>query len=119
MSPFVSIFLSIVFSVAGQLMLKEGMNRLKQAQASGSLIVRIVLSPWVIVGMLVYGFGTLFWILALSKLDLSLAYPFGSLSYVGIIIGSYLFFKEKLTRGRLIGIAIIVAGILIIGQSQG
>jgi drug/metabolite transporter (DMT)-like permease len=74
-------------------------------------------SPWVIGGLVVYGLGVLNWLMALSRLELSYVYPFASLSYVGIIIGSYFLFKEKLSRLRLIGIFIIIVGVLITSQS--
>jgi len=117
MSPFLAIFFSIICGVASQLMLKHGMNELRLRPLDGSFILRIASEPWVIFGLLVYACGTLFWIIALSRLELSFVYPFGSLTYIGIVAGSYLLFKERITRTRLLGIVIIIAGLLIISQS--
>lgn len=77
----------------------------------------IVTSPWVIGGLLVYGSGVMFWLLALSNFELSYVYPFASLSYIGIIIGSSLIFKEKMNAMRIVGVAVIIAGVLITSQS--
>lgn len=112
MSPFVFIALSTVFGISGQLSLKHGMSR--GAKAGGTTL-QTMLSPWVIGGLGVYGFGVIFWLLALSHLELSYAYPFASLSYIGIILGSYVLFKERITWMRVVGITVIISGVLIIG----
>src|SRR5262245_13637341 len=116
MSPFIFIGFSTVFGICGQLSLKRGMSVMGGASGS-SLIRRVATSPWVIGGLLTYGTGVIFWLLALSHLDISYAYPFASLSYIGIIIGSYFLFKERLTWARILGIAVIIAGVLIAGLS--
>lgn len=114
MSPFVFIAFSTVFGICGQLSLKRGMST---DNGSSNLIKRMLTSPWVIGGLMVYGFGVIFWLMAMSRFELSYVYPFASLSYVGIIIGSYFIFKEKLSAMRLVGIAIIIIGVLITSQS--
>lgn len=116
---FALILISTLCSVFGQLTLKSGMQRIARLQASSSVIVQIVTSPWVIVGLGIYGCGVLFWLMALSRLDVSFVYPFASLSYVGIIIGSHFLFKEHISRSRLIGILVIIAGVSVIGLSAG
>jgi multidrug transporter EmrE-like cation transporter len=77
----------------------------------------MVTSPWVIGGLAVYGVGVISWLFALSHLELSYAYPFSSLGYVGIILGSYFLFKERISAIRLVGIGVIILGLLIISQS--
>jgi multidrug transporter EmrE-like cation transporter len=115
MPTFVFIIFSTLFGIGGQLSLKQGMSHMHDSKKG--LIGYMLTSPWVIGGLLVYGFGVIFWLLTLSRLEISYAYPFASLSYVGIIIGSYFIFKEKITPLRLLGIAVIIAGVLITSQS--
>jgi multidrug transporter EmrE-like cation transporter len=118
MSPFVFIAFSTVFGICGQLMLKHGMSRMGgAATVGGSLIRNIVTSPWVVGGLVVYGLGVINWLLALSHLELSYAYPFASLSYIGIIVGSYFIFKERITLLRVAGIAVIIIGVLVTSLS--
>ena len=118
MSPFVVIACSTVFGICGQLMLKHGMSRMGgAATVGGSLIRKIVTSPWVIGGLVVYGLGVINWLMALSHLELSYAYPFASLSYIGIIVGSYFIFKERITLLRVAGIAVIIIGVLVTSLS--
>jgi multidrug transporter EmrE-like cation transporter len=118
MSPFVFIAFSTVFGICGQLLLKHGMSRMGGvATVGGSLIRNIVTSPWVVGGLFVYGLGVINWLLALSYLELSYAYPFASLSYIGIIIGSFFIFKERITLLRVVGIAVIITGVLVTSLS--
>lgn len=114
MSPFVFIAFSTIFGVTGQLSLKRGMSA---ENSHTNLILKMITSPWVIGGLVIYGLGVIFWLMAMSRFEISYIYPFASLSYVGIVIGSYLVFKERLTRMRLLGIAIIILGVIITSQS--
>jgi multidrug transporter EmrE-like cation transporter len=116
MSPFVFVAFSTIFGICGQLLLKNGMTRIG-VRSGTSFLLGIVKSPWVVGGLLVYGTGVIFWMLALSYFEISYIYPFASLSYIGIILGSYFIFKEHLSVMRLIGIAVIIAGVLITSQS--
>ncbi len=61
------------------------------------------------------GFGFLFWLVALSYLEVSFVYPFASLSYVGVMLGSHALFRENISRARLLGIGIIIIGVVIVG----
>lgn len=113
MSPFIFIAISTVCGVCGQLALKRGMG----GMSGDSMLIRMATSPWVVGGLLVYGTGVIFWLLALSSFELSYVYPFASLSYIGIILGSYFIFKERINALRVVGIAIIILGVLITSQT--
>ncbi len=117
MPPLVFIAFSTVFGICGQLILKHGMSRMGDVADGGRLIRRIITSPWVIAGLVVYGVGVINWLLALSHLELSYVYPFASLSYIGIIIGSHFIFKERFSLLRVAGIAVIILGVLVTSLS--
>lgn len=117
MSPFIYVALSTVFGITGQLLLKRGMGRMGQLTPGVGMIKNIILSPWVVGGLFIYGVGVLNWMLALSSFELSYVYPFASLGYVGIIIGSYFIFRERINMMRLMGIGVIIAGVLISSRS--
>lgn len=117
MSPFVFIAFSTVFGIFGQLLLKRGMNIISATDSGSGMIQRMVLSPWVIGGLVVYGTGVIFWLLALSNFELSYVYPFASLSYIGIIVGSYFLFRERITMMRVVGIAVIIIGVVVTSQT--
>jgi multidrug transporter EmrE-like cation transporter len=116
MSPYLAIALSIAFTISGQLLLKRGMGVLGQLTIK-DLALKAITSPWVIIGLGVYVCGVVCWTIALSQRDLSFVYPFSSLSYAGIMLGSYFLFKERISRVRLLGIGVIIVGLLIISLS--
>jgi multidrug transporter EmrE-like cation transporter len=116
MSPFIFIAFSTLFAVSGQLMLKHGMSHMSDTPGRSALMY-MAFSPWVVGGLLIYGCGVLAWLAAMSRLEISYVYPFASLGYIGIILGSYFLFKEKISALRLLGIAIIIVGVLITSQS--
>jgi multidrug transporter EmrE-like cation transporter len=115
------ILLSVASGVAGQLALKVGVTRGGAAalEAAGpiSTLVTAFRSPLVWLGLALYGLGALAWILVLTRLDLSLAYPFLALNFVLIALGSRLFLGEAIPPLRWGGIVVICFGILLIARS--
>jgi drug/metabolite transporter (DMT)-like permease len=112
------ILVSVFFSTVGQLLLKSGMNKLGSVTLSLDQLFltlwRMVTNPGVFFGLSLYLVGTIFWLAALSRVDLSYAYPFASLSYVVMLIASWMMFDEKITLARIIGTVIICAGVFLI-----
>lgn len=62
----------------------------------------------------VYSIGVVNWIVALRFVKLSIAYPLTSLNYVGILLGSYYFFDEKLPLIRVVGVLFVFIGVLLV-----
>src|SRR4051812_45522500 len=120
MPAFVLILLSVLLNVIGQICIKMGTRALGVVEFAHSGVIhelfRVFTNAYIWAGLIVYGIGTLFWISALSKSDLSYAYPFLALGYVLIIIFSYFIFKESFTAYKLIGIALIVIGLVFISR---
>ena len=112
------ILVSVLFSTVGQLLLKKGMNSMGPVTLSSNQIIftlwKMATNPSVFIGLAVYLFGTVFWLAALSRVDLSYAYPFASLSYVIMLVASWLMFDEKITLSRVIGTVVIGIGVLLI-----
>ncbi len=115
------ILLSMASGVAGQLALKVGVTRAGATalQAAGpvSTLLSAFRSPLVWLGLALYGLGALAWILVLTRLDLSLAYPFLALNFILIAIVSRVFLGEAIPALRWAGIAVICLGILLIARS--
>jgi hypothetical protein len=93
MSILFPVIVSTICSVAGQSLLKIGMNRMGAVKLAGvnlpGLIFSLATNWYVSGGLLVYGTGVFFWLVALSRASLSYTYPFASLSYVLITIVSF------------------------------
>jgi uncharacterized membrane protein len=112
------ILISVVTSAVGQILLKIGMNNMGSITLRlddlVSVVWRMVTNPYVFIGLAIYLAGTVFWLAALSLVDLSYAYPFASLTYVIMLAASWLIFDEKISLGRLLGTAVIGIGVLLI-----
>lgn len=115
------ILTSTIFGVVGQLMLKRGMTILGpltlSATGAPGLVWRVFTTPAVILGLAIYVGATFFWLLALSRVQLTYAYPFASLSYVLIVIAAWLTLGEHPSPARLGGMGIIMTGVLLISQT--
>lgn len=111
------IFLCVLFTVYGQLIVKW------QVADSGSLpaglvgkilfLLRLLLNPWIISGVAAGFLAMLSWMAAMTKFQLSYAYPFMSLAFVLVLGLSVLLFQESLTVPKVLGMALIVAGIIV------
>lgn len=117
----VYILIAVVGSAVGQLMLKKGMSTLGPITLSVDKLIGTLWSigtnPYVFFGLLIYVCGTVFWLSALSRVDLSYAYPFASLSYIAMIIGGWLLFSEKIDIWRILGSVTIMIGVILISRS--
>lgn len=115
------ILLSTLLGVAGQMLLKHGMSLMGAQSVSAANVAQVAMkigtSPWVILGLAVYASGTFFWLVALSRVELSFAYPFASLSYVLILGASWMFLGESISLLRMAGVIAICAGVLIVSIS--
>jgi drug/metabolite transporter (DMT)-like permease len=115
------ILVSVVAGAAGQVLLKKGMGSMGPLTLSvsqlGNILWRIGTNPYVVIGLAIYVAGTVFWLTALSRVDLSYAYPFASLSYVVMLVASWQLFNENITGLRLLGSLIVCLGVFIISRS--
>lgn len=113
---------SVAFGAVGQLTLKAGMNSIVQSygklQLSFDTLLHMATNPLLIVGIAIFGVSTLLWLFALAKADLSFAYPFLSLTYLAVLIGGAFLFGDKVTLPRVLGFAVIIAGVWIVARSE-
>jgi multidrug transporter EmrE-like cation transporter len=113
----VFIFLTIFLGLYGQVVLKWQVNLADPPPGDwpgqAAYLLRMLLNPWVLSSLAAAFLGMLSWMLALTKTDLSYAYPFTSLSFVLILVASTFFFHEPVTPAKIAGMVLIVAGILI------
>jgi multidrug transporter EmrE-like cation transporter len=74
---------------------------------------RLLLNPWVASALLGSVFAALSWMVAMTKLDLSHAYPFASISFVLVLALSSIFFNEPVNWYKIFGVALIVSGVIV------
>jgi drug/metabolite transporter (DMT)-like permease len=112
------ILISVLAGAIGQILLKKGMGSLGPLTLSldqfFNILWRIGTTPYVVIGLIIYVTGTLFWLMALSRVDLSYAYPFASLSYLLMLAAAWIFFNENITLMRLSGTMIICLGVFLV-----
>ncbi len=118
------IFLDVAFSVAGQLLLKKGMTAVGRidsdffAQPLLGLWRMFTTSPYVVLGLGLYVVGAVLWLIVLSRVNLSYAYPLIALTYVLIPLAAWLLLHEPpIPLIRWVGMAIIVFGVVLVARS--
>lgn len=115
------ILISVLGSAVGQVLLKKGMSSMgpltMTPAAIPSLLWKMGTNPYVVTGLGIYFLGTIFWLTALSRVNLSFAYPFASLSYVLMLLASWLLLHETITPMRLAGAVVIIGGVLLIART--
>lgn len=116
------LFIGILSGIIGQMSLKKGMKEegeitLRISKKLPQEIILMFLNQYVLAGVLVYGLSTFLWIIVLSKLDLSYAYPLVSVNFVLIALFSRIFFKEKVTKFRWFSIFLIFCGVIFVSIS--
>ncbi len=110
------ISLCILFTVYGQLALKWRIGlkgELPQPLADKMIFMaHLFLDPWLLSGFAAAFVASLFWMAAMTKFELSFAYPFMSASFILVFILSIYIFGETFTWGKVLGLILIIAGIL-------
>lgn len=114
---------AILLSTTGELFLKRGMNEIGSFDfASISTIVptltRIFTNPWIWIGFIGFGGGSIFWLSVISRVPLSLAYPMLATSYIIIVIESWIFLGEGLHPLRVLGAIVVGIGVALVGLSE-
>lgn len=104
--------------VVGQLTFKRVAQGLGEAVGIGPILRHLAFDPWFIAAIALYGGATLLWILALRETPLSKAYVFVALAVALVPVGAAIFFKESLGPRYYLGLALVVAGVIIIGSSS-
>ena len=113
------ILVSVTSSVAGQTVIKlgTGSSERQRADSLAALITTIAQSPLILLGLALYAAGALAWIAVLQRMDLGYAYPFLALNFVLITLVSVFFLGEVAPLLRWAGVALIVAGILVVARA--
>lgn len=118
MNAIIIIIIGVVFAAIGQVSWKLGMNQAGQISAMNlAYISSVLLNPYVLLGFVMYSLSTVFWLIALSKRDLSFVYPFISLTYILVLVLSSMVLKESIGINKIAGTLAIIAGLVIISRS--
>jgi multidrug transporter EmrE-like cation transporter len=121
LSSFLLILTGVLLNAAAQLMLKAGANRIGPVNldiASIGMAARdLGLSAPIAGGIACYVLSVVIWIIALTRVEVSIAYPMLSIGYVVNAIAAWMLFSEALTPLRLAGIVVIIFGVFLLASS--
>ena len=115
------ILTGVALNAAAQLLLKAGTNAVEQFAFTADNIVpvgtRLALEPHILAGVTCYVVSLVVWIMGLSRVEVSIAYPMLSLGYLINALAAWYLFGESLSAMRLAGIAFIIVGVFVIARS--
>ena len=117
------ILLAICFGVASQLIIKWKMsnfsfNDYETWQDKFTLAFSMLLNPYIIIALILTFLSGLSWMIAMTKFEISYAYPFTLLGLILVTIFSILFFNESNNLFKICGIIIICFGVVIISKGM-
>jgi len=119
MSPTVALWTSIVLGACAQVFLKRGVSPQNPSSKPGTPPsgFALLFSPWVLAWGACFVVATGLWLVSLSRMEISYAFPLLSLGYPVVAILSMMFLKERVTPARWIAILIITIGVAIIART--
>ncbi len=114
--------ISVSFAVVGQLTLKSAMDDVGRigrdaVKTPGATILRAASEPKLWIGLAIFGVSAVFWLVVLSRVALTVAYPLVGLSYVVVVAIGRFYFHEHVPALRWAGVSVIALGIALIGLS--
>ena len=111
---------SVLCTVYGQIVVKWQVAKAGALPTTLSeripFLLKLVLNPWIMSGMVAGFLALLCWLAAMTKFELSYAYPFMSLAFVLVLILSAGLFHEAVTVPKVLGVLLIIAGIVVVSR---
>ena len=115
------IFAGVMLNVAAQLLIKAGTNSMVFFEFSRENILpigwKLATEPHIVGAMFCYALSVVIWILALSRVQVSSAYPLLSMGYVVNAAAAWWFFNEAFNPAKVAGIGVIILGVIIISRA--
>jgi multidrug transporter EmrE-like cation transporter len=110
LTSFSFLLAGVLLNASAQLLLKAGTNAMP-------LGLRLALEPHILGGLACYAVSVVVWIIALSRVPVSMAYPMLSIGYVVNAIAAWQLLGESLSPLRLAGIGVIIVGVFMVARS--
>jgi len=120
-ASFAFIMAGVLLNALAQLLLKAGTNAVGRFDFTPDNILpvgmKLAFEPHILGGVTCYVVSLVVWLIGLSRVDVSIAYPMLSIGYVINALAAWYLFGESLTAQKLIGIGFIVAGVILVTRS--
>jgi multidrug transporter EmrE-like cation transporter len=118
---FALVLTGVLLNAGAQLLLKAGTNAVGQFAFTASNVfpvgLRLATEPHIVGGIACYVVSVAVWIMALSRAEVSIAYPMLSIGYVVNAAAAWWLFGEAVTPLRMLGIAVIIVGVFVVARS--
>lgn len=120
-ASFSLVLAGVLLNAFAQLLLKAGTNRIGEFAFTLDNVVpvglKVAASPFVLGGLACYAVSVVVWIMALSRVPVSVAYPMLSIGYIVNAFAAWALFGESVTAQKLAGIGFIVVGVWLVARS--
>jgi multidrug transporter EmrE-like cation transporter len=118
---FALILTGVLLNASAQLLLKAGTNAVGHFEFHLNNVIpvglKLAFQPYIIGGMACYAISLVVWIMALSRVPVSLAYPMLSIGYVVNAVIAYYWLGEPLAMQKMLGIGFIIVGVVLVAKS--
>ncbi len=118
---FALVLVGVLLNAAAQLLLKAGTTAVGRFEFSAANAVpigfKLATEPHIVGGIACYVVSVVVWIMALSRVEVSVAYPMLSIGYVVNALAAWYWLGEAVTPMRLVGIGIIIVGVYVVARS--
>jgi len=120
---FALILTGVLLNAIAQLLLKAGAGSLAgvELRAGNAMMIagRMLSSMPILAGLVCYALSVVVWILALARVEVSVAYPMLSIGYVVNALAAWWLFGENLSGARIAGIGVILLGVWLVARTSG
>lgn len=111
---------TVVFTVYSQIVMRWQVGAAGEIPSDGlekaRFIAILLINPWVMSGIVATFLAGVSWMLAMTRFEISYAYPFVSLNYVIVLAASVILFNESLSPPKIIGTIFVIVGIIVISK---
>jgi multidrug transporter EmrE-like cation transporter len=118
---FALVLIGVLLNAAAQLLLKAGTNAVGQFEFHLDNVLpvgmKLAFEPHILGGLTCYVISVVVWIMALSRVPVSVAYPMLSIGYIVNAVAAFYLFNEPLAGQKLLGIGFIVVGVWLVARS--
>ncbi len=119
--PFLLVLAGVLLNAVAQLLLKAGANAVGHFEFTATNAIpvglKLAMQPPIVGGLACYVVSVVVWIMALSRVEVSIAYPMLSLGYVVNAIAAHYLFGEAVSPMRVAGIFVIIVGVVMVARS--
>ena len=118
---FALIFTGVMLNAAAQILMKAGTNSIGYFEFSMENIVPIgwkLATEWhIFVALCCYALSVVIWILALSRVPVSIAFPMLSMAYIVNAVAAWYLLGEAFSLTKVVGMGVIILGVIIISRA--